>query len=131
MLRRNLTIFSLSFILTSCLSNALSDGSDTIIKESSNARHDKKAILFSREAGATVPDSYQVSVMNYNKKFDTTEVGNAFTFDSNHGLTRLDSASANFTWIADDSLQIDYDKNLRTFIKETKVHGVNILYKER
>lgn len=94
-------------------------------------RYDKKAILFLREAGATVPDSYQVSVMDYDKPFDTTEVGNTFTVDSNHGITRLDSASINFTWIANDSLQIDYNKNLRTFFKERKIDGVTIFYNER
>ena len=123
------TIFSLTFILTSC--SLLGDGSDTVIKQSINERRDKKAILFLREAGATVSDSYQVTVMDYGNKFDTTEVGNTFTVDTDHGKTWLDSASINFTWRSNDTLQIDYDKKLRTFIQEKKEDGVTIIYKER
>jgi hypothetical protein len=125
------TIFILTFTVASCLSSAMSDGSDTVIKESSNKQQDKKAILFLREAGATVSDSYQVTVMDYNNKFDTTEVGNTFTVDPDHGKTWLDSASINFTWLSNDTLQIDYDKKLRTFIQEKKVEDVTIIYKAR
>jgi len=109
----------------------MSDGSDTVIKESSNKQHDKKAILFLREAGATVSDSYQVTVMDFNNKFDTTEVGNTFTVDPDHDKTWLDSTSINFTWLSNDTLQIDYDKKLRTFIQEKKVEDVTIIYKSR
>jgi len=129
MLKLLLTIFSLTFSLTSC--SLLGDGSDTIIKQSINERHDKKAILFLREAGATVSDSYQVTVMDYGDKFDTTEVGNTFTVDTDLGKTWLDSASINFTWLSNDTLQIDYDKKLRTFIQEKKVEDVTIIYKAR
>ena len=84
-----------------------------------------------REAGATVSDSYQVTVTDYNNRFDTTEVGNTFTVDTNHGKTWLDSASINFTWRSSDTLQIDYDKRPRTFIQEEKVDDVTIIYRPR
>jgi len=74
MLKLTSTISVLTFTLTSCLSSAFSDGSDIVIKESSNERHDKKVILFLRQAGATVDDSYQVKVMDFNNKFNTKEV---------------------------------------------------------
>jgi hypothetical protein len=61
MLKLPITIFSLTFILTSC--SLLGDGSDTVIKKSINGLHGKKAILFLREAGATVSDFYQVTVI--------------------------------------------------------------------
>ena len=124
-----LTIFPLTFIWTSC--SLLGDSSDSVIKESINQHHDKKAILFLREAGATVSDSYQVTVMDYGDKFDTTEVGNVFTVDTDHGKTWLDSASINFTWRSNDTMQIDFDKKLRTFIQEKKVDQVTIIYKGR
>jgi hypothetical protein len=131
MLKQTLTIFSLTFTLSSCLSNELSDGSDTIIKQSSNPRQDKKVILFLREAGATVPDSYQVTVMDFGDKFDKTSVGNIFTVDTDHGKTWLDSTSINFNWLSNDTLQIDYNKKLRTFIQEKSIDGVIIIYKTR
>ena len=123
------TLLCLTILFCSCLS--LGDGSDTVIKETPNSRHTKKAILFLRQAGATVGDSYQVSVTDYDKKFDTTQVGNTFTVDSNYGDTGLDTASMGFAWLGDDSLQIDYDKKLRTFIQQTNVDGVRISYRPR
>ncbi len=115
--------------LISCFS--LSGGSDTIMKASSNAQHTKKAILFLREAGATISNSYQVSVINYHKKFDTTQVGNTFTVDNNHDETSLDSTSINFSWMTEDTLQIDYNKKLRTFIQQTNIEGVTVVYQPR
>jgi hypothetical protein len=129
MLRLSTTLLFLIPVFSSCLS--LGDGSDSLIKESSNERHTKKAILFLRQAGATVADSYQVSVTDYENTFDTTQVGNTFTVDTNHGDTGLDSTSINFIWLSDDSLQIDYDKKLRTFIQQANVDGVTITYKAR
>lgn len=119
----------LTIIFSSCLS--LGDGSDTLIKESPNGRHTKKAILFLRQSGSTVADSYQVSVTDYEKKFDTTQVGNTFAVDTNHGDKGLDSTSISFSWLSDDSLQIEYDKKLRTFVQQTSVDGVTIVYKTR
>ncbi len=117
------------FTFSSC--SLLGDGANTLIKESSNKRHYKKAVLFLREAGATVSDSYQVTVMDYSNKFDKSQVGNTFTVDTNHGETWFDSASINFSWLSDDILLIDFDKKLRTFIQEKKVQGVTIIYKPR
>jgi hypothetical protein len=106
-------------------------GTNTLIKESSNKRHHKKAILFLKEAGATVTDSYQVTVCDNDHTLDKGEVGNAFTVDTDHGKTWLDSSSINFTWLSSDTLQIDYDKKLRTFIQENKVQEVTLIYKAR
>jgi len=65
MLKFTTTIFILTFTLTSC--SSLNDtGTNTFIKESSNKQHDKKAILFLKEAVATVADSYQVTVCGNN-----------------------------------------------------------------
>ena len=66
--------------------------------------------------------------MNMNLK---KEVGNTFTADSDHNATKQDSSSINFIWLTNDSLKIEYDRNLRIFIKETKVEDVTILYKAR
>ncbi|GAB2842453.1 hypothetical protein [Ferruginibacter profundus] len=124
-----LTIFILIATLTSCLS--LSDGdSDIFVKESSNKKQDKKAVLFSKSPSLS-SDSYQVSIVGYDNKFNNTQVGNTFTVDNDHGKTRLDSASINFNWLSDDTLQIDYDKKIRTFIQQKIVKEVTIIYKAR
>ena len=87
--------------------------------------------MFLKEAGATVSDSYQVTICDNDHTLDNEEVGNTFTVDTNHGETFLDTASINFTWLSNDSLQIDYDKKLRTFIQKKKVKGVTIIYNAR
>jgi len=130
MLKLTAAIIVLTCTLTSCLS--LSDaGTNTFIKQSSNKRQDKKAILFLKEAGATVADSYHVTVCDIDHTLDKGEVGNALTVDTNNGATFLDTASINFTWLGNDTLQIDYDKKLRALIQEKKVDDVTIIYKPR
>ena len=129
MLKLSFKIFVLTLAFSSC--NLLGDDSNTLVKESANVGHDKKVFLFLREAGATVSDSYQVTIADFENKFDKSEIGNTFTVDTDHGKTWFNSSSINFTWLANDTLQIDYDKKLRTFIQEKKVRGVTIFYKAR
>jgi len=129
MLKFTRTIFIATFTFSSCIFT--DTGTNTLLKETANKTQTKKAILFLKEAGATVADSYQVTVANNDHNFDKSEVGNAFTVDTNHGDTWFNTNSINFTWLSKDTLQIDYDKKLRTFIQENKVDGVTIIYKPR
>lgn len=73
--------------------------------------------MFLREAGATVANSYEVSITDYKTEFDTVAVGNVFTVDDDHGKARLYPKAINFNWVSDDTIEISYDKNLRTFIR--------------
>jgi hypothetical protein len=82
-----LTTFLVFFAFSSCIFT--DTGTNSFIKESINKAQTKKAILFLKEAGATVADSYQVIVAKNNHKFDKSEVGNAFTVDANHGYASL------------------------------------------
>ena len=123
-----ISIFTIT--LVSCFLLGDDTGINTFVKESSNARQDKKAILFLKEASLS-SDSYQVIICNNNHKLDKGEVGNTFTVDTNYDSTFLDKKSINFTWFGNDTLEIDYDKKLRTFIQEKNVDGVTIIYKAR
>ena len=125
-----LSIFTLITVISSCFS-ILGDGSNALIKESANNKHSKKAVLFLREAGATVANSYQVSITDYKTEFDTVAVGNVFTVDDDHGKVNLDPKAINFSWISDDTIEINYNKNLRTFIQEKNIDGVTIVYKPK
>ena len=87
MLKLSFKIFVLTLAFSSC--NLLGDGSNTLVKESANVGHDKKVFLFLREAGATVSDSYQVTIADFENKFDKSEIGNTFTVDTDHGKTWL------------------------------------------
>ena len=123
-------ILALTFALASCFSLGDDTGLNTFVKESSSGRQDKKAILFLKESSLS-SDSYQVIVCDNNHKLDKGEVGNTFTVDTNYDSTFLDKESINFTWFGNDTLQIDYDKKLRTFIQEKKVDDVVIIYKTK
>jgi len=116
-------------VLNSCL--FLGDGSDEFIKESANNKHSKKAVLFLREAGATVANSYQVSITDYKTEFDSTAVGNTFTVDGDHGKANLYPGAIDFKWLSEDTVEISYDKNLRTFIQENHIDGTAIIYKTK
>jgi len=103
----------------------------TLVKASPNYAKTKKAVLLQNDGDATVDLSFQVSVLDYETKLSGTELGNTFTVDRNHGATGLDSASIEFNWLSDDTLQIDFDQMLRTFIQQKRVNGVAIIYKPR
>lgn len=96
MLKLKTTILFLTFAVYSC-SSLSDDGSTTLIKEIANKKQDKKAILFLRESGATVSDSYQVIITGNKHKLTKSEVGNTFTVDTDHGKTWLEPTSINLT----------------------------------
>ena len=124
-----MVIATLCLFVLAC--SLLGSGTNTFIKQKANASKTIKAILFLKEGGATVPISYQVSVIPYNNSLDNDDPGNVFTVDTDHGKTYLDSGSINFTWLSNTILQIDYDKKLRTFIMEQKVDDISVEYKAR
>ncbi len=73
-------------------------------------------------ANGTVDLSLGVSVfVTMVIPFSGKEIGNTFTVDSNHGATEPDIASINLSWLSNDTLQIDFDQKLRTFIQEKKL----------
>lgn len=114
--------------LSSCF-QLFDPGPATLIKTVLNRSKKKQAILFLKGGNATEDDSMQVSVMDANYKLSGTEVGNTFTTDSNHGLGRTDPNAIRLVWLDDDTLEIDYDKNLRTFIQLNKINHVTVVYK--
>ena len=116
--------------MTSCI-DMFGDQSTTLIKAASNYSHTKKVVLLQSNGDATLDLSFQVSILDQAYKLSGKELGNTFTVDRNHGATALDSASINFYWLNNDTLQIDYDKKLRTFIQEKNIDGITIVYTAR
>ena len=114
-------------ILTGCF-DLSGGGENTLVKECKNARGDKKAILFLKESGAMAGDSYHVSILTTNHDLNRSEIGNTFTMDTNNGKTFLDSNSINLSWLSADTLLIEYDRKLRTFLQKRYVNGTAILY---
>jgi hypothetical protein len=126
------TVLFLSFCFCFCSCFQLFDvGENTFIRESYNPQQSRKAILFQKAGNATLDNSLQVTIAGYDHELDNKEVGNTFTVDSDHNRTRQDSGSISFTWLSNDTLQIDFDKHLRIFIQNKSVDGATIIYKAR
>jgi len=115
--------------LSGCLD--LGDSTNSLIKDMPNIAHTKKAILFLKEAGATVANSYQLSVVDYDKEFDKSTNGNTFIVDDDHGSAWLNPKWVELTWKTNDTLLIIYNKKLRTFLQHSKVEGVVIIYRHQ
>ncbi|HEX8548674.1 MAG TPA: hypothetical protein VF691_17050 [Cytophagaceae bacterium] len=104
------------------------DPTTTLVKMSTNEAKTKRAVLLQSDGNATVDFALHVSVMDFEDTLLGKEIGNTFTADRNHGATEIDSSSINLNWICNDTLQIDYDKKLRTFLQKNKVDQVKIIY---
>ena len=126
-----ITKILLSLFLISSCSLDLGTGESTTLKQLANNSKTKKAILLENNGNATVDNSLQVSVVDFNYQVSNKDLGNTFIVDRDHGKTILDSASIGFIWTSQDTLQIDYDKRLRTFAQENNINGVTIIYKPR
>ncbi len=113
-------------MLSGCLD--LEDSTNMLIKDIPNVAHTKKAILFLKEAGATAADSYQLSIVDYDKEFDKSANGNTFIVDDDHGSARLNPECIELRWLSNERLLIIYDKKLRTFLQEKSVEGVVVNY---
>ena len=122
-----LTTFLLTLMASSCFQLSGS-GSNDIMKNTANDSKTKKAVLFLKTGGATTDNSLQVSVIDFKENLSSEGNGNTFTTDTDHNKTTLDSNSINLLWVTNDSLIIQYDKKLRTFLKMTKVNDVGIGY---
>lgn len=121
-----ITLFSLA--LASC---DLGDSHNVILKQIYNASKSKKAVLFLKELGATSDNSLQVSILSTNHKLSKSEGGNIFTVDSDHGATSQTKNSINIIWVSNDTLKIEYDKRLRTFVKESNFAGIQVIYEPK
>ena len=124
------TIFAISLLVTSCFQ--LPDiGHNSKLKETYNNIESKKVILFLKQGITKADNSLHLTVAGYDYELNKKEVGNTFTVYSHHNKIQQDTNSINFTWLNNDTLQIDYDKYLRTLIQEKIIDGVTIIYRAR
>jgi hypothetical protein len=114
-------------LLASCSSLSNSE-SAILIQSVSNPGKTKKAILFLNEGNATVGKSLQLSIKDDHDNLDEMEVGNTFIVDDDHGKAVLKATAIKFWWKDDRHLVINYDKRLRTFIKNDHLGNIVIAY---
>ena len=116
----------LVFILSSCLH--LSDNKNEIVKLQIAYDGMKNCILFIKSAGATVGDSYQISILPYQEKLKNSDTGNIFIADDSGGGIPSDTSRVNFEWLSFDTVKVSFDKRLRVFKMNTKSKGATIVY---
>jgi hypothetical protein len=81
------------------------------------------AAVFSRDCGATVATSAQVSVLAHGTR--PKGPGTIFIADSNHGAVAID---LEVVWKAPAELAIAYPARARVFKKEERLGGVHVAY---
>jgi len=86
MIRFGFGIAIIVLFLSSC-TPMFDPGPATKIKAALSPKKDEQAILFQKGGNATESDSYQVSIKPVSSDLDSTEVGNTFTVDNDHGKT--------------------------------------------
>ncbi len=116
----------LLFILSSCID--LSDNTNEIVKERTDYEGIKNCILFIKSGGATVGDSYQISIVPYQDKLRDSDRGNIFIADDHDGGISSDTSRINFEWLSFDTLKVSFDKRLRVFKMNTETKDVKIIY---
>jgi len=105
-----------------------SSGTCMVVREAWNTGASRKAVLFLVQAHTTVADSYQVSIMDATESPEDGDRGNVFIVDGDHGSVSLDSTAIDLRWRGGDTLQITYDRRLRTFAMNDLVDGVVVVY---
>jgi hypothetical protein len=121
-----LNFLSFLFIFNSCIE--LSDNKNEIIFETTDYNSARNSILFIKSGGATVGDSYQISVLPYQDKLKDSDTGNVFIADDHDGSISNDTSRVNVRWLGYDTLKISFDKSLRVFKMNTKAKNVIIIY---
>jgi hypothetical protein len=113
-------LVSLIMLLVFIACNIAGESSNEILKQVSNGEGEK-AILFTKYGGSTVSNSTQVSILEENEQLSDRQTGNIFTCNQ--------SDVVKMQWLSADTLEISYDKNIQTYIKEEKMNGISVVYK--
>lgn len=89
----------------------------------------RAAVLFQRDCGATTGFSTQISIVAAGQV--PRAAGNVFVSDGDHGAAAAapwGGPWAEASWLEDGRLLVRYDARARTFTRESKVDGVDIVY---
>lgn len=124
--------FVLMMVMWTCVrSFFVSMCGNEIITEESSPGGKYKIVVFVRSCGATTGFSTQVSIIPTDRKLRDDESGNVLTLnDHNMGNHRnsFGGADVKAKWITNREVIVKYDKIAETAIKETNVHGVEIVF---
>jgi len=123
---RRLSFLFFLFFFHSCIN--LNDLKNEVVKERTDYEGIKNCILFIKSGGATVGDSYQISIVPYQDKLKDSDTGNIFIADDHDGSISSDTSRINFEWLSFDTLKVSFDKRLRVFKMITETKDAKIIY---
>ena len=108
---RNVFIIVSLFVLLleSCINLSSNNTNEKIIEVSDRTRI-RKAILFIKSGGATVGDSYHISIFPYQMMLKDSDTGNAFIADYHDGAIPSDTSEIRLNWIGSDTLKVSFSK---------------------
>jgi hypothetical protein len=103
-----------------------------LIKEYYNPKSSMKVIVFEKLGNATVNNSIQASIHEYDYELKNEDVGNVFVADKIEGIKSVDSILI-ANWIDNETVEFIHPKNIRAFKTESEfennVGKVRIEYK--
>jgi len=127
----NLIILLISLTtIFSCGSNTLADMcGNRISKEITSPDKKLKAVIFTRDCGATTGFSSQLSIIGYFDKLKN-EKGNVLIISDKEDQLEDGSAAINAEWNGNNELIIYFNLAAETSKKEARVDDVKISYKQ-
>ena len=93
-----------------------------------------RVVVFQRDCGATTGFSTQVSVIASGEAFQSTQSGNVFVADTNHGEAPSGPGGGpvvRVEWLDPTHLRITHDKRVRVFSSATSIHGINVMLESK
>jgi hypothetical protein len=98
-----------------------------ILSESLSPDGSKRAVLFSRDCGATTDYSWQISILGA-KEVLPDDGGNAFAAGTDHGAVQ--EMKIEVDWKDSEHLIVSYPEHAHVFHHLTLVSGVRISYEK-
>ena len=86
-------------------------------------------MLFLQERSLNQKESYNVCIADNNVNHHIHQVPNVFSIQATKSELLNSETSIKLIWIANDSLQINYDQKLKIVFQYNKVENITIIYK--
>lgn len=117
-------------ILFGCSSSGLSDMcGNKILKEITSPDKKLKAVIFTRDCGATTDFSSQLSIIDYSDNLEN-ETGNILIISDKEYKPETGVANVNAEWNGNNELIIYFDTKVESFLKMTEMGSVKIIYRQ-
>lgn len=124
-MKKEINLLLFLALLQSCI--PISDCKNELIYAQSNNDNTKHLFAFTRNCGATTSESIQLSLFNKTINLDDIEGGNIFIADGKPTLESYKEAIS-IKWIDKKALEVQFDKTLRVFKKDTVWNDIRIRY---